>query len=81
MALIMLMPPACSAGKNFTTSRPREMAISTSLGLEVPGVTGIPLSTQYFTTVGLETGAYDEFCSGVHCAVHLLGGEDCACAH
>ena len=56
MALIMLMPPACSAGKNFTTSRPREMAISTSLGLEVPGVTGIPLSTQYFTTVGFRPG-------------------------
>ena len=56
IALIMLIPPAASAGKNLTTSRPREIAISTSLGLEVPGVTGIPLFTQYLTTSGFKPG-------------------------
>ena len=40
-----------------------------------------PLIDTVFYYCGVQTGAYDEFCSGVHCAVHLLGGEDCACAH
>ena len=56
MALIISRPPAASAGKNFTTSRPRERAISTSLGFAVPGVTGTPFSMQYFTTSGFKPG-------------------------
>ena len=56
IALIIAIPPACSAGKNLTTSRPSSIACSTSLGLDVPGVTGIPLSTQYLTTLGLRPG-------------------------
>ena len=56
MDLIMFSPPAASAGKNFTTSRPSSIATSTSLGFEQPGVTGIPLSTQYFTTFGFKPG-------------------------
>ena len=56
MDLIMFNPPAASAGKNFTTSRPSSIATSTSLGLEHPGVTGIPFSTQYFTTFGFKPG-------------------------
>ncbi len=56
MALIMAMPPACSAGKNFTVSSPRDMAVSTSLGVAVPGTTGSPFSMQCFTTVGFSPG-------------------------
>ena len=55
MDLIMFNPPAASAGKNFTTSRPSSIATSTSLGLEHPGVTGIPFSTQYFTKEAVST--------------------------
>ena len=56
MALIMAMPPACSAGKNFTTSRPSPIAASTSLGVAVPGITGIPISIQWRTTAGFKPG-------------------------
>ena len=52
----MFSPPAASAGKNFTTSRPNSIACSTSLGLDVPGVTGMPLSIQYYTTLGFNPG-------------------------
>ena len=38
--LIMLRPPAASAGKNLTTSRPSSIATSTSEGLLVPGTIG-----------------------------------------
>ena len=54
--MIILRPPAGSAGKNLTKSRPRAIACSISLGVCVPGVTGIPLSRQYFTTSGLRPG-------------------------
>ena len=56
MALIIAMPPEASAGKNLTTSSPYSSAISTSEGVEHPGVTGIPLFTQYSTTLGLSPG-------------------------
>ena len=56
MDLIIFKPPAASAGKNLTTSSPNSIACSTSDGLEVPGVTGTPLSIQCFTTLGFNPG-------------------------
>ena len=52
----MFNPPAASAGKNLTTSKPSSIACSTSLGLAQPGVTGMLLSTQYLTTLGFKPG-------------------------
>jgi hypothetical protein len=46
IALMYSSPPACSAGKNFTTSSPASIACSTSEGEEQPGVMGIPFLTQ-----------------------------------
>ena len=54
--LINLIPPTASAGKIFTTFNPSSIACSISEGLAQPGVTGIPLSTQYLTTLGLSPG-------------------------
>ena len=54
--LIMLSPPAASAGKNLTTSSPNSIATSTSEGLLVPGTIGYPLSRQCLTTLGLSPG-------------------------
>ena len=56
MALIFASPPDCSAGKNFTTSRPSSMACSISEGLDVPGVMGTFFSIQYFTVLGFNPG-------------------------
>ena len=56
IALIILRPPAASAGKNLTTSRPSSIAVSTSEGLLVPGTIGYPLSIQCLTTFGLRPG-------------------------
>lgn len=56
MDLIMESPPAASAGKNFTTSRPSSIATSTSLGLEHPGVTGIPFQHSILQLLDLNQG-------------------------
>ena len=54
--MIVLIPPAASAGKNFTTFNPYFIACSTSLGLAHPGKIGIFFSIQYSTTSGLSPG-------------------------
>ena len=54
--MIIFSPPAASAGKNLTTSRPNSIAASTSEGLDVPGVTGTPFSIQYLTILGFKPG-------------------------
>ena len=46
IALIMAIPPACSAGKNFTMVRPLLTACATSEGEMQPGRTGIFFSRQ-----------------------------------
>ena len=56
IALIILRPPAGSAGKNFTTSSPFSRACSISLGFAHPGVIRIPFSTQYLTILGFIPG-------------------------
>ena len=56
IAFIILSPPAFSAGKNFTTSRPKPSAISSSVGVIMPGQTGKSFLMQYSTTFGLKPG-------------------------
>jgi len=56
IALRVFNPPKASAGKNFITFKPRESPDSISVGLLTPGVIGILLSIQYFTTSGLSPG-------------------------
>ena len=56
MALMNFRPPAASAGKNLTTSRPFSIARSMSDGLEQPGVIGMLRFWQYCTTFSLKPG-------------------------
>ena len=49
-------PPRASAGKNFKMDNSYSTARVKSEGVQAPGNTGILLSRQYFTTLGLNPG-------------------------
>ena len=55
IALIMLIPPACSAGKNLTTSRPRRSPSRHRSDWKYPELPEFPY-LQYLTTVGFKPG-------------------------
>lgn len=79
IALSMDKPPAASAGKNLTMSRPSSIAASMSEGLEQPGKNRHADLLAMLYGVRVESGAYDKLRTGRFGGIGLFSVQNGAC--